>query len=98
GAFLTSTKDANQLTTTYDPDGFGRNKKITRPNGTAVEVIYSDCGSSCLANSEHRTTVTVNELNSGSTTPRTTAYTYLDRLDRPIVNRRKLLDGTDQWT
>jgi RHS repeat-associated protein len=95
--YLATSQDPNQLTTVYEFDAFGRRKKVTRPDGTRSEYQITDCAPSCFG-SEHRSTLTVSDFSSGASTPRVSTVTYMDRLDRPIVVRQKLVDGREQWT
>jgi RHS repeat-associated protein len=89
-----SAKDANNLTTLWTYDGFGRKTQETRPDGTYTTWNYYDCAlSSCLIGS-HGTEIThsVYGVGGGVTTDGTD---YLDPVDRPVLsNKRMLAAGT----
>jgi RHS repeat-associated protein len=93
---IESTTDANTLTTTWHHDSFGRTTKVIGPDGTGTRWTYADCGSQCFG-TQHKLTVTRTQLNDGEIDRTTDQISYLDRFERPIVVRSKLLAGNEQW-
>jgi RHS repeat-associated protein len=82
----------NTPPTSWDYDKFGRLTKQTYPDGTATSLEYSDCAPSCF-NGNHRLTLTQRELDSNGAVL-SDQITYLDRFERPLLIRQKLLDGS----
>jgi RHS repeat-associated protein len=82
----------NAPPTSWAYDHFGRVTGQTRPDKTSTTWSYTDCGSGCY-NSNHRITVTQTLLDANGT-PVSDQTTFLDHLERPLVTRKKLLDGS----
>lgn len=93
----TSVTDANNLTVTWDYDGFGRRTSEVRPDGTSTTTDYTTCSAGSCINSNHRTTVTQTIRNVGGSTL-TDQFTYLDQLERPIATSQRLMSGAYNLT
>ena len=89
--FRTSLTDPNVVTASWQYDPFGRRTREDRPDGTATTWSYADCSGSCV-NTAQKMTVTETVLNVGGST-QTDRFIYLNRYDRPLVTRERLLDG-----
>jgi len=95
-----NTTEATPLLATFDYDDFGRKIKQTNIDGTYQTWDYVDCLTAGCANTLHRMTVIATEKNkvNGVITDGTI---YLDPLDRTLVKRARLIDGTGstyQWS
>ncbi len=86
----TSRTDANQLTTRYDYDAFGRKTQTTQPDGTIVQWAYLDWGNPNLQR-------TVETQPDGSSTGIWSA-TYQDGLDRTWRKQWKTRVGATATT
>jgi RHS repeat-associated protein len=76
-----SAKNANNLTTSWLYDAFGRKSKETRPDGTSTTWTWTDCTSYCgWSNSVYQIAQTLYQVN-GSTVTRTDTSFY-DPVDR----------------
>jgi RHS repeat-associated protein len=76
-----SQKNANNLTTSWVYDGFGRKTKETRPDGTSTGWAWSTCTSYCgWSNSVYQIAQTAYQ-NNGTTVIRTDTTSY-DPIDR----------------
>ena len=76
-----SLKNANNLTTLWNYDGFGRKSKETRPDGTSTTWIWSACTLNCgWSNSLYQIAQTTYQTN-GTTAIRTDTTSY-DPVDR----------------
>jgi RHS repeat-associated protein len=89
---LTSVTDPNNVTTSYQYDSFRRRILETRPDGTSTTWTYNDCSAIGCVNSNNKMVVTQTVKNSNGTT-QTDSFTYLDKLERPLVTSARLLSG-----
>ncbi len=100
-AFDANSTGANVIKTSYTYDGFTRQVRVTRPDGTYTTRSYDDCASAGCLYGTHKLTVTETDYDDlgGIITDRTI---YKDALDRTLVARARLLNGvtwngTYQW-
>jgi len=88
----TSQTDPNNLAVSWQYDNFGRRTRENRPDGTATTWSYNDCSSFGCVNANNRMVVIATELNTSGGTV-SDRWTYIDRLERPIVSRALTLSG-----
>lgn len=90
GAVLTHI-NVNNLTTTWQYDGWGRKARETRADSTATTWSYRKCVDSCLDGA-----VSVKITQNWYTTSQTTVPTeeFTDTLGRPVLTRSWGFDGT----
>ena len=84
--------DPNGLQTTWTSDAFGRRTRETRPDGTSTTWSYADCSVAGCSGANHRSTVTVEERDTGNGVIRDERVS-LDRFDRTISTSYRLLNG-----
>ena len=100
-----SSTDANNLTTSWDYDTFGRRTKTTQPNGSSVSYTYNDCASvagGCQNGDPGSSATGLNKMvviathkdNAGVAMRDQGEWTYLDQLGRTIVTKTKTISGT----
>jgi RHS repeat-associated protein len=82
----------NAPATTWTYDHFGRIATKVSADGSSATWSYADCTSGCY-NTNHRVTVTQTFLDSNSTTI-SDQINFLDRFERALVTRKRLVDGT----
>ena len=81
-----SLKNANNLTTSWTYDAFGRKKKETRPDSTSTTWTWTACTSYCgWSNSVYQIAQTAYQTN-GTTAIRTdtTSYDPIDRVTQTV--------------
>lgn len=86
----TSSIDVNQLTTSWQFDGFGRVVRETRPDGTYTTTTYTACSTGCGTARIQTTTQSFNSANT-AISPATT--TQVDVLMRPVRWLSLAFDG-----
>ncbi|WP_428309894.1 FG-GAP-like repeat-containing protein [Hydrocarboniphaga sp.] len=87
--------DANNLTISWQYDGFGRVFYETRPDTSTTSWSYSWCSLGCgLSNGKYKIYTAISSAGSfgGS------AYEIYDYKNRPIQSSRKMLGGADSYT
>jgi RHS repeat-associated protein len=86
-------QNVNHVETTYLYDPFNRKTRETRPDGTYTSWTYNDCVTGGCVYPIHRLTVGQSEHDDlgGIITDQ---FHYFDALDRPLVSRTRLLNGT----
>jgi YD repeat-containing protein len=89
---LSSSKDPNNITTSWQYDAFGRKVLESRPDGTSTTWAYNNCATAGCVNSNNHMTVVQTNLNSDATTLNV-QNTYLDVLDRVLVGSKQMLSG-----
>jgi RHS repeat-associated protein len=87
---LTSLTGPNQLTTTWQYDGWGRQTRESRADGTATTISYRSCVDTCLNGATH---VVIAQTWSGSIQIATPRETFHDRLARPVAERGWAFNG-----
>jgi len=88
-----SLKNANNLTTSWTYDAFGRKSKETRPDGTSTTWTWSACTSFCgWSNSVYQIAQTAYQTN-GTTAIRTDTTSY-DPVDRVTQTAGPTVTGT----
>jgi len=90
GEVLTAV-DANQLTTAWEYDAWGRKTKETLPEGTATTLAYRQCIDSCLNGA---VTVTITQHWSGASQTSVPSEEFADTLSRQVLSRTWGFDGT----
>ena len=92
---LTSMTDPNGIVTSWQYDVFGRRTKEDRPDSTDTTVSYNDCSGlsgGCLnANNKLVVIVTRRDTSDGFVNDQ---WTYLDKLDRPLATKNRMLSGS----
>ena len=91
---LTSLKDPNGITTSWQYDDFARRNGESRPDGTSTTWAYSPC-SAC--DPLPRMDVTTQVLDTEGHVI-TTSDQYFDALDRQIYQQNTLLSGAKTWS
>jgi len=89
---LLSSKDPNNIQTSWQYDAFGRKILESRPDGTSTTWAYNNCTTAGCVNSNNHMTVVQTNLNSNATTLNI-QNTYLDAFDRMIVSSKQMLSG-----
>jgi RHS repeat-associated protein len=87
-----SVTDPNDITTSWAYDNFGRKTREDRPDDTATTWSYADCATAGCVNTANRITVTEARLKADQSVL-TDRFVYLDRFDRTLVTRQRLLGG-----
>jgi len=78
--------DPNGLQTSFIYDGFGRQTRETRPDGTRTDWAWADCGTNCGQ------FVTASQKDTAASEIRADTVN-LDNFDRPYLTRTQLLGG-----
>jgi RHS repeat-associated protein len=89
---LTSAKDPNLLTTSWQYDNFARKTKESRPDTTSTTWAYNDCATAGCVNSNNKMTVVQTRVNTDGTTLRLD-NNYLDAFDRTLVTSAEMPTG-----
>ncbi|HEV7163757.1 MAG TPA: RHS repeat-associated core domain-containing protein, partial [Gammaproteobacteria bacterium] len=93
--FQTSATDVNGHQTINTPDGFGRMKQATRPDGTSVSWQYLTCDTSCPPVGNYMISESVQ--NAGATQTLSLATTAYDDKGRAVQTRNTLLGGATSY-
>ena len=89
---LTSMKDPNALTTSWQYDSFARKIQEMRPDKTSTTWAYNDCATAGCVNTNNKMTLVQTRLNIDGTTQRID-NTYLDVLDRTLIGSGEMQTG-----
>lgn len=90
----TSRTDANDLTVSWQHDGFGRPLLETRPDGTATQWSREYCSLGCgVSHGYYKVTAVVK--NASTQQVGGTTYAVFDALDRPVRESRAMLLGQE---
>jgi RHS repeat-associated protein len=89
-----SIKNANNLTTSWDYDVFGRKTQETRPDGTYTTWIYYSCGSfiGCVMGSNG--TNVLHDVYSTGGTAQSYGISFGDAIGRPLVQLQTTISGS----
>jgi RHS repeat-associated protein len=88
----TSETDPNGIAVSWQYDNFGRRTRENRADSTATTWSYNDCASYGCVNSNNKLLIIATQLNTSGGFV-SDQWTYLDKLDRPLVTRALTLSG-----
>ena len=89
---LLSFEDPNGIVVSWQYDNFARKIQENRPNGTSTTWAYNACATAGCVNTNNQMTIVQTQVNSGGATLRID-NTYLDALDRTLVESGQMLSG-----
>jgi RHS repeat-associated protein len=101
-AFDPNSTGSNIIKASFEYDGFARQTRATRPDGTYTVFSYDDCATVGCVYPTHKLSLKETEFDSANGVI-ADRYTYLDVFDRPFVTRARLLNGATwdesyQWS
>jgi RHS repeat-associated protein len=88
-----SVADANNATTTANYDGFGRLRRVNRPGGGGMSVVYArdPDPASTAQDPRDRTKITTTQDGGGE------SVVFVNRVEQPVRRERKNLDGSRSY-